>query len=152
MFPQKPIDPLTNEQWKRYKNASECHICYKPSNYGDPKVRDHCHYTGKYRGPAHRDCNLRYEIPSYIPVVFHNLSGYDAHLFIRELGKKTDDIGVTAKNKEDYITFSVDVVVDMYLDIKGDEKDRTIELRFIDSFKFMASSLDSLMNNLVKGG
>ena len=116
------------------------------------KILDHCHYTGKYRGPAHRNCNLRYKIPSYIPVVFHNQSGYDAHLFIRELGKKADDIGVIAKNKKDYITFSIGVVVDKYVDTEGNEKDRTIELRFIDSFKFMASSLDSLRNNLVKGG
>ena len=124
----------------------------KPFNDKDPKVRDHCHYTGKYRGPAHRNCNLSYRIPSYIPVVFHNLSGYDAHLFIRELGKESKDMGVIAKNKEDYITFSVNVVVDKYVDKKGNEKDKTIELRFIDSFKFMASSLDSLTNNLVCGG
>ena len=76
----------------------------------NPKVRDHCHYTGRYRGAAHRNCNLQYKIRSYIPVVFHNLSGYDAHLFIRELaaskpgGAKMD---VIAKNKEDYITFSI---------------------------------------------
>ena len=99
-------------------------------------------------------CNLRYKIPSYIPVVFHNLSSYDTHLFIRELGKKTDDIRVIAKNKEDYITFLVDIAVDNYMDKKGNEKDKTktIEFRLIDSFKFMASSLDSLMNNLVEGG
>ena len=84
--------------------------------------------------------------------MFHNLSGYDTHLFIKELGKKSKDIGVIAKNKEDYITFSVDVAVDKYIDKNGEEKDKKIELRFIDSFKFMASSLDSLTNNLVKGG
>ena len=97
-------------------------------------------------------CNLRYKIPSYIPVVCHNLSGYDVHLFIRELGKKTDNMGVIAKNKENYITFSVDVAVDNYTDKEGNEKDKTIELRFIDSFKCMAGSLDSLTNYLVKGG
>ena len=143
MFPEKPMDPLTNKQWKRYKRVSKCHICYKPFEERNPKVRDHCHYTGKY---------LCIQIPAYIPVVFHNLSGYDAHLFIRELGKKTDDIAVIVKNKEDYITFSVNVAVDKYVDKKVNEKDKTIELRFIDSFKFMASILDSLMNNLVKGG
>ena len=85
--------------------------------------------------------------------MFHNLSGYDSHLFIRELEKHSRDIGVIAKNKEDYIiTFSVNVVVDRYIDKTGEERDKFIELRFIDSFKFMASSLDSLMNNLVKGG
>ena len=132
-----------------YKHARECHICYKPFNSRDPKVRDHCHYTGCYRGPAHSLCNLRYRIPSYIPVVFHNLSGYDAHLFIKELGKHSKDIEVIAKNKEDYITFLVKVVADKYQDKNGDERDKFIKLRFIDSFKFMASSLDSLMSNLV---
>ena len=94
---------------------------------------------------------MQFKVSSYIPVIFHNLSGYDAHLFIRVLGKKTDDIGGIAKNKEDYITFSVKVAVDKYQDKDGNEKDRFIELRCIDSFEFMASSLDSLMNNLVKG-
>ena len=131
---------------------SKCHICYKPFNFKDPKVRDHCHYTGKYRGPAHSLCSLRHTIPSYIPVIFHNLSGYDAHLFIKELRAKFKDIGVIAKNKEDYITFSVNVVVDRYTDKNGDERDKFIELRFMDSFKFMMSSLDLLTNNLVRGG
>ena len=85
-------------------------------------------------------------------MVFHNLSSYDAHLFIKELGKHSKDIGVIAKNKEDNITFSVNVVVNRYMDKEGNEKDKSIELRFINSFKFMASSLDSLMNNLDKGG
>ena len=112
MFPEKPMDPLTKKQWKRYEKASRCRICFKPFNPKDPKVRDHCHYTGRYRGPAHSLCNLRHRIPSDIPVVFHNLSGYDAHLFIKELGKKSSNIGVIAKNKEDYIAFSVDVTVE----------------------------------------
>ena len=85
MFPERPMDPFTPKQWKKYNKASRCHICYK--QFGDPKkspkVCDHCHYTGRYRGPAHRNCNLMYRIPSYIPVVFHNLLGYDAYLFIR---------------------------------------------------------------------
>ena len=105
-------------------------------------------FTGRYRGPAHSLCNLRYRIPSYIPVVFHNLSGYDAHLFIKELGKNSRDMEVIVKNKEDYISFSIKVPVDKYIE----EKEKLIELRFIDSFKFMSSSLDSLPRNLVKGG
>ena len=52
MFPEKPMDPLTKKQWKRYEKASRCHICFKPFNSKDPKVRDRCHYTGRYRGPA----------------------------------------------------------------------------------------------------
>ena len=117
-------------------------------------MRDHCHYTGQYRGPAHRSCNLRYKIPNYISIVFHNLSGYDDNLFIRELGKKfnTAKIGVIAENKEKYISFSIDVDTDSYTDDSGEIKDRKILLRFIDSMRFMVSSLDSLRNNLVKDG
>ena len=160
MFPEKPVDPLTRDQWTRYKEATKCHICYKPFDSKNFKVRDHCHYTGRYKGPAHRNCNLRYRIPSYIPVVFHNLSGYDVYLFIKELGAKSKDIGMIAKNKEDYIAFSVDVALDKYTDThkglhscnEGNERDKFIELRFINSFKFMTSRLDSLTNNLVKGG
>ena len=80
--------------------------------------------------------------------MFHNLSGYDTHLFIRELGAHTSEMGVIAKNK-DYISFSIKVPVEKYIDKEGNEKDKLIELRFIDSFKFMSSSLDSLTKNLV---
>ena len=151
-FPELPMDPLTKKQWKKYKKATKCHICYKLFTLKDPKVRDHCHYTGLYRGPAHSLCNLRYKILSYIPVMFHNLSGYDAHLFIGELGGHASDMEVIAENKEDYISFSIKVPVDSYMDKNGEEKDKLIELRFIDSFKFMSSSLDSLTKNLVSRG
>ena len=88
MFPGKPMDPLTPKQWKKYKKASRCHICFKPfiDPKKGPKVHDHCHYTGRYREPTHRNCNLMYRIPSYIPVVFHNLSGYDAHYLLGNWG------------------------------------------------------------------
>ena len=84
--------------------------------------------------------------------MFHNLSGYDAHLFIRELGAHASDMEVIAKNKEDYISFSIKVPVDSYIDKNGEEKDKLIELRFTDSFKFMSSSLDSLTKNLLRDG
>ena len=57
------------------------------------KVRDHCHYTGKFRGAAHNSCNLEYQKPNFFPVVFHHLSGYDAHIFIMKLGAKSTGIG-----------------------------------------------------------
>ena len=128
MFPEKPMDPLTKKQWKKYKKATKCHICYKPFTQANLKVRDHCRYTGLYRGPAHSLCNLRYNIP----VMSNNLSGYDAHPFIRELGAHTSEMGVITKNKEDYISFSIKVPVDSYIDKNGEEKDKLIELRFID--------------------
>ena len=150
-YPKKPMKPLTKKQWKNFKKSSNCHICFKPFSDRNPKVRDHCHYSSLYRGAAHVTCNLQYKIPSYIPVVFHNLSGYDAHLFIRELARKNPKLGVIAKNKEDDISFSLKVEVDKYIDKNGEENSKEIELRFIDSFKFMSSSLDSLVNNLARG-
>ena len=63
-----------NDVFRReYEAAEKCHICFKEFN--DPpnkKVRDHCHYTGLYRGAVHNDCNLKYRIPDYIPIAFHN--------------------------------------------------------------------------------
>ena len=145
------MEPLTPKQWKDYKCMSSSHICFKPFREGNRKVRDHCHYSDIYRGAAHSLCNLQYKIPSYIPVIFHNLLGYDAHTFIKELANCGSKMGVIAKNKEDYITFLISVEVDKYIDRNGEEKSKEIELRFIDSFKFMSSSLDSLVNNLVRG-
>ena len=132
-FPEVTMLPLTESQLKKHKKAKTCNICFK--EFKDKgKVRDHCHYTGIYRGAAHFGCSLRYKIPNYIPVVSHNLAGYDAHLFIRELAKYTTDIGVIAKNIEDYISFSIKVEVGSYKDKNGEEKLKEIELRFIDSF------------------
>ena len=149
------MEPLTKAEWRDYKHESSCHICFKPfKGIGNPKVRDHCHYSGIYRGVAHSLCNLQYKIPSYILVVFHNLSGYDAHMFIKELASSSPNtarMGVIAKNKEDYITFSMSIEADKYIDRNGEEKPKEIDLRFIDSFKFMSSSLDSLVNNLARG-
>ena len=135
---------------KEHRKATKCHICFKPFDDRD-KVRDHCHYSGLYREAANFSCNLRYKIPSYIPVVFHNLTGYDTHLFICELAKYTTHMGVIAKNVEDYISFSIKVEVNRYMDLEGNECPKEIELRSIDSFKFMSSSLDLLVNNLAKG-
>ena len=154
-FPEKPMDPLSIKEQIEYMRSTRCHICFKNFKQDNPKVRDHCHhchYTGKYRGPSHNNCNLRYRVPLYIPVIAYNSAGFDTHLFIKELAKHFDDIGVISKSKEEYITFSVKIPVDKYIDKNGEEKDRFMELRFVDSFKFMATSLDSLAKNLVSSG
>ena len=151
-FPEMPMKPLTKSQIKEYKRATKCHICFKPFSEEKRRVRDHCHYSGLYRGAAHSSCNLKYKIPKYIPIIFHNLIGYDAHLFIRELAKHVTGMGVIAKNTEDYISFSIKVEVNKYINKNGNERTKEMELRFIDSIKFMSSSLDSLVNNLAKGG
>ena len=91
-------------------------MSHLPQRVYDPrnrKVRDQCHYTGLYRGAAHNNCNLKYLIPGYIPTAFHNLSGYDTHLFIKELGRwfNKNDVGVIAENKEKYISFNIKINV-----------------------------------------
>ena len=140
--------PLTKDQIKKYNCMSECHICFKHFKDGDRKVRDHCHYSREYRGAAHSLCNLQYKIPSYILVVFHNLAGYNAHLFIPELSKYRSQMCVIAKNTEDYVSFFIKVEVGKYVDKNGEERSKEIDLRFIDSIKFMSSSLDPLVKNL----
>ena len=137
---------ITEKEQENFNLATECYICKKELN--NDKVRDHCHFTGKYRGPAHNNCNFNLkEKINFIPIFFHNLSGFDCHLFIRELSESDGNIECLAKNKEDYISFTKKVKVDEY--IKNDKKNPVyFNLRFLDSFKFMASSLDSLSKNL----
>ena len=65
---------LTNEENKSYRKQKVCYICKEEFSIDDDKVRDHGHYTGKYRGAAHNICNLRYQTPKEIPVVFRNSS------------------------------------------------------------------------------
>ena len=137
-FPWQPMTKLNDVRKREYEAAEKCHISLKEFN--DPrnrKVRDQCHYTDLYRGAAHNNCNLKYRIPYHIPIVFHNLSGYDAHLFIKELGKKFNksDIGVIAENKEKYISFNVKISVKL-AGVKNDdgkEVHKHFQLRFIDS-------------------
>ena len=133
---------------EEFDEATECWICH--GELGLDRVRDHCHLTGKYRGAAHNKCNLQYRRPKFIPVVFHNLSGYDSHLFIKNLGVTEGNINCIPNNEEKYISFSKDIVVGEYT--SKNDKVITIkqQLRFIDSFKFVASSLDKLVENLDK--
>ena len=135
---------------KDYENAKKCHIC--ECKLGEDKVLDHCHLTGKYRGAAHEDCNLNFKIPKFIPIIFHNLSVYDSHLFIKNLGKTKGEITPIAQNEERYISFSKKIVVDEYIDKSGEQKIVKREMRFIDSFKFMSTSLNGLVDNLTKCG
>ena len=74
------------------------------------KVRDHCHYTGRYRGAAHSNCNLKYRTTKKIPVVFHNGSTYDYHFIIKQLAREFKYyLECLDDNKEKYITFSVPI-------------------------------------------
>ena len=93
-FEKKKMLPLTVGESKLNQDGKECYFCgkriltklSKKINY--KKVRDHCHYTGKYRGSAHSICNLKFNVPNEVPVVFHNGSNYDYHFIIKELISK----------------------------------------------------------------
>ena len=141
---------FTEEDIKHFNNASDCWICGE--ELGNDRVRDHCHFTGRYRGPAHNSCNLKYRKPKNISVFFHNLSGYDSHLFIKKLGTpdKNENIDCIPNNEEKYISFSKTIVTGQYTNKKGEVKYKTFKIVFKDSLKFMSSSLGVLVNNLPK--
>ena len=141
---------FTKEDKKCYDSTNICHICNTEIT-DNKKVRDHCHITGKFRGAAHENCNLNFRYPNFIPVFFHNLSGYDSHLFIKEFGEIEGKLDCIPNTDERYISFSHDVIVNeftKFVDNKPKHIQIKLKLRFLDSFKFMSTSLEKLVNNL----
>ena len=145
----KPL-VMTEDDETRFKLMDKCHICDKEYTDKDVRVRDHCHITGKFRGSAYQECNLKLRIKPEdikIPVIFHNLRGYDSHFIMQQIGEiaknyaykdkkgKEQPLKINAipNNMEKYMAFML-----------GNH------LTFIDSFQFMSSSLDKLVNNLPK--
>ena len=108
------------------------------------KVRDHCYCNGKFRGAAHSIYNLRYKTPKEIPVVFHNGSTYDYHFIINKLAKEFyGQLECLRENAGKYITFSVPISKELY-----NGKIITYRLKLIDTFRFMSTSLLSLVDHL----
>ena len=145
----KPLN-MIKENEEEFQKADECHICNKKYTADDIRVRDHCHITGKFRGSAHQECNLQLRLNPdkiKIPVIFHNLRGYDSHFIMQEIGAIVKDYEYTNKkgqkcqmninaipnNMEKYMAFML-----------GNH------LTFLDSFQFMSSSLEKLVGNLPK--
>ena len=143
----KPLR-MTKDDEEKFKKAKECHICNKKYTDKDIRVQDHCHISGKYRGSAHQECNLKLRVNPEevkIPVIFHNLRGYDSHFIMQEIGaivkkhaytnKKGEkcqmNINAIPNNMEKYMAFML-----------GNH------LTFIDSFQFMSSGLEKLVSNL----
>lgn len=138
-----PMKTLTLEQQHSHDNAEKCYMCEESFVYDSmhqnfqnkKKVADHCHVTGAYRGAAHSLCNLQLRINpenARIPVIIHNLKGYDGHLILSAVKMHHGKISCIPSNMEKYTSFSI-----------GD-------VDFIDSCQFMQSSLSSLVENLRK--
>ena len=103
-----------------YNNATLCLICNE--ELGNDRVRDHCHLSGKFRGAAaHEVCNLKYKVPKFFPVVFHNLSGYDSRQFINTLWNNEADISCIPNIEKNYISFTKQVIVDKFVNKEGKE-------------------------------
>ena len=112
---------MTEQDELDFTNAKCCHICkVKYKNDKEEKVRVHDHYTGKYKGSAHKRCNL-----NVLNVFFHNLKGYDGHFIIHEIGKFNKKIGIIPNNIEKFLSFSIG------------------NIKFKDSYQFLNASLDS---------
>ena len=142
----KPLK-LTSEEQRLFEKVKYCHICR--GELKNDKVRDHCHFTGQYRGAAHNKCNLMCKKPRVLPVIFHNLQGYDAHLFIKQLAKLDGKLNCIPSTEEKYISFSKTIQVGEYKNIKvGDMLPINFEIKFLDSFKFLQTSLANLVSNL----
>ena len=148
-YEEKELIPLTDKENMSYKEQEVCHICKKEFSYDEneenkfelyQKVRDHCHYTGKFRGAAHSICNLRYKVPKEVSVVVRNGSTYYYHFIIKQLAKEFEgQFDSLRENTEKYTTCSVPIKKD---------KSNIYKIKFIDSFRFMSTSLLDLVDNL----
>ena len=125
---------MSQEEEVQFQLAEECWLCENP--LGGEKVRDHDHLTGKYRGAAHNICNIncKQRSSSFVPIFFHNFSGYDCQLIFQELLIQAFEKGyepkIIPKSLENYVSVQVGC------------------LRFLDSYRFLSSSLDKLVKSL----
>ena len=127
---------------KKYVIYAKKNVSYDRNN---KKVRDHCHYTGKFRGAAHSECNLRYKVPKEISKVLHDGSTYDYHFIIKALAEEFEgEFECLGESTEKYITFSVPLKKE-----NDNGKTITYKLKFIDSYRFMSNSLSNLVDNLL---
>ena len=122
---------MTEKEEYLFQQSNNCWICKKLIDNEDEKVRDHCHITGKFRGVAHWECKINFQLTKKIPVIFHNLKGYDSHLIFSELHKFNLKVDVIPNGLEKYMAFFLGR-----------------DLVSINSMQFMNSSLDKLVKNL----
>ena len=138
----KPIS-MTESDKNRHKKTESCYACgIQFATARTVKCADHCHITGKYRGAACGKCNLRMRVPTFVPVLFHNLEGYDAHLFVKSLGLEKGELEIKCvpKTDEKYISFSKNIPMETVVSDDGKKKTICLKMRFLDSLKFTLKS------------
>lgn len=145
VYNDKPM-AMTEADRKHHYTQTKCAFCERSFNKlvcERQRVADHCHWTGKYRCALCRECNLetgkKEQLNKFVPIIFHNLKGYDGHLLMLAFNKeavKGDNLCAIATNAEKYISFSFKPA------------GAGCKLRFIDSAAFLQASLDTLMKNL----
>jgi hypothetical protein len=151
---QVPIK-MSREDKEDYNSSAKCHLflkqIYPDSNRMYQKVLDLCHLTGMYRGAAHSICNLKARKPDFIPTLFHNLEGYDEHLFLPSLTVNGENVTSIPLNEEKHKSLSKEI---LRYHVPGKEggKTRAFNQRFIDSANFLQSSLQKLAENLPEDG
>ena len=123
---------ISAEEEEKFQLTNSCWIFDKLFNVGDDKVRDHCHITGKYRVATHWSSNVNLKLSKKVPVIFHNLRGYDSHLIIKEISIFDVKISAIPNGLEKCMAFSINA-----------------NLFFINSMQVMNSSLDSLVKILL---
>ena len=131
-------------------DAEQCWLCEHEFDQSDHKVLDHCHYSGKFLGYAHNKCNLDRRVANFIPIFAHNLQNYDMHHLIKHLqfAQNSSTFSVLPLNTEKYISLSIGVKVDEYITKTNQVKPLYEYFRFLDSYKFMNASLETLAKNL----
>ncbi|XP_073979961.1 uncharacterized protein [Rhodnius prolixus] len=134
-----PMNALSHQQQEDIANATHCGICEQAFNGLEKRVHHHDHLTGDFICVAHNSCNLKVQLPNFIPVYMHNLSGYDAHPIILSLGVDPGDVWVIPNSEEKYISFS-----------KKFSDCPSIWLRFLDTYRFLPDTLEHLINNLAE--
>ena len=145
----KPL-VMTEVDEQHFKTMDGFHICGEKYTDKDVHVRDHCHITGKFRGSAHQECNLKLRIKPEnlkIPIIFHNLRGYDSRFIMQRIGEIANKHGYTNKKgeKQDLNINAIPNNMEKYMAFMLGN-----HLTFIDSFQFMSSSLDKLVSKLPK--
>ena len=131
------MKPLSDEERLAHDAATFCLTCEESFDIKNWKVYHHCHVTGNYIGPFCNNCNMqlkhrKFNNEYFIPLFMHNAGSYDSHFIIKNFHDPAAKVEVIPTNTEKFLAVQIDNV------------------RFLDSFQFLSSSLDNLVSSMVR--